>query len=46
MPFTESLVRSQLGGLPPRACPQNESTATVESGRGTGLMVEGFSLIE
>jgi hypothetical protein len=39
MPFTESLARS---GSPSR-CPQNESTATAESLRGTGLTVKRFN---
>jgi hypothetical protein len=44
MPFTDSPVRRTLRRyLPPAIAPQNESTATAESLRGTGLMVEGFN---
>jgi hypothetical protein len=40
MPFTESLVRSEA---PPRHSPHNESRATAESLRGTGITVKRFN---
>ena len=43
MPFTESLVRSDVRHPPPSRCLQNESTATAESGRGTGVTTESKS---
>jgi hypothetical protein len=40
MPFTESLVRSEARRPPPSHGLQNESTATAESRRGTGVTAE------
>jgi hypothetical protein len=42
LPFADSLVCLEALLLPPRPSPQNESTGAAESGRGTGLRVEGF----
>jgi hypothetical protein len=44
MPFTESLVRSEARRPPPSRCLQNESMATAESRRGTGVTAESKSV--